>query len=161
MLDKRAQKTTFFRRTDGLWHSYDNFKKHIFAHISIEKQEKNLLYYIYRIRGRGIALPQKEESMKLFYKMMAALLSIMMMAALTPLSALASMDAVASTKIDDISSYGDEETKDSPIWSGTVATGFAGGTGTETEPYLIATGEQLAYLAQTVNNGNTYAGMGR
>lgn len=48
--------------------------------------------------------------------------------------------------------------KDSPIWSGAVATSFAGGTGTEADPYLISTGEQLAYLAQTVNNRISYEG---
>ena len=38
-------------------------------------------------------------------------------------------------------------------WDGTVADSFAGGTGTEDDPYLIATGAQLAYLAQvTANN---------
>lgn len=34
------------------------------------------------------------------------------------------------------------------IWDGTVAEGFAGGTGTQEDPYKIATGAQLAYLAQ-------------
>lgn len=38
-------------------------------------------------------------------------------------------------------------------WDGTVATSFAGGSGTETDPYQIATGAQLAYLASLVNNG--------
>lgn len=43
------------------------------------------------------------------------------------------------------------------VWSGEIASGFAGGKGTEAEPYLIATGEQLA-LAITKNNwnGNLY-----
>lgn len=37
-------------------------------------------------------------------------------------------------------------------WDGTtVATGFAGGSGTEGDPYLIATPEQLAYLKQTTS----------
>ncbi len=35
---------------------------------------------------------------------------------------------------------------------------FAGGTGTAENPYQIATGAQLAYLASSVNNGETYAG---
>lgn len=37
------------------------------------------------------------------------------------------------------------------IWDGTVAAGFAGGTGTENDPYLIADGQQLAYLRQVIN----------
>ncbi len=32
------------------------------------------------------------------------------------------------------------------VWSGKMATKFAGGTGTETDPYLIETPEQMAYL---------------
>jgi len=46
----------------------------------------------------------------------------------------------------------------SPKWTGSIATGFAGGTGTEADPYLISTGEQLAYLSQQVNNGNAFEG---
>ena len=44
------------------------------------------------------------------------------------------------------------------IWDGSIATAFAGGTGTAENPYQIATGAQLAYLASSVNNGETYAG---
>ena len=44
------------------------------------------------------------------------------------------------------------------VWDGTVAESFAAGSGTEADPYLIATGEQLAYLAKSVNEGNTYSG---
>jgi len=35
------------------------------------------------------------------------------------------------------------------VWDGTVATSFAGGNGTETDPYLIATPEQLALAITT------------
>lgn len=44
------------------------------------------------------------------------------------------------------------------IWDGSIASAFAGGTGTAENPYQIATGAQLAYLASSVNNGETYAG---
>ena len=44
------------------------------------------------------------------------------------------------------------------IWDGSIASAFAGGTGTAENPYQIATGSQLAYLASSVNNGETYAG---
>jgi uncharacterized repeat protein (TIGR02543 family) len=37
------------------------------------------------------------------------------------------------------------------IWDGSVASGFAGGTGTVNDPYLISNGAQLAYLAQEAN----------
>ncbi len=40
---------------------------------------------------------------------------------------------------------------DGGAWNGTVATGFDGGSGTEGDPYQIADGEQLAYLATLVN----------
>lgn len=36
-------------------------------------------------------------------------------------------------------------------WSGKVATEYAGGSGIEGDPYLISNGEELAYLAQQVN----------
>ncbi len=43
------------------------------------------------------------------------------------------------------------------VWSGQIANNYAGGTGTENDPYLIATGEQLA-LAISQNNyrGDVY-----
>ena len=44
-------------------------------------------------------------------------------------------------------------------WDGTVATGYAGGTGTAADPYKIANGQQLAYLAQQVDEGNEYEGV--
>ncbi len=44
---------------------------------------------------------------------------------------------------------------DSPEWDGTTASSFAGGTGTSDDPYLIASAEQLAYLAEQVNSGTT------
>ncbi len=37
------------------------------------------------------------------------------------------------------------------VWDGTIATAFAGGSGTQADPYLISTGAQLARLAQLVN----------
>ena len=39
-------------------------------------------------------------------------------------------------------------------WIDSAATEFADGTGTEGDPYQIATAEQLAYLAQQVNSEN-------
>lgn len=44
------------------------------------------------------------------------------------------------------------------VWNGTTAMSFGWGTGTREDPYLIYTAAQLAYLAQTTNNGNTYSG---
>ena len=42
---------------------------------------------------------------------------------------------------------------DAAAWDGSVATGFEGGTGTATDPYLIANGAQLAYMAKQINSG--------
>ena len=49
-----------------------------------------------------------------------------------------------------------ENPKRSAIWDGSIAAGFAGGSGTEDDPYLISNGSELAYLAQQVNSGNRY-----
>ena len=42
---------------------------------------------------------------------------------------------------------------ESTVWDGTIATSFAGGDGTQDDPYQIANGAQLAYLATIVNQG--------
>lgn len=39
------------------------------------------------------------------------------------------------------------------LWDGTTATAFAGGTGVENDPYLIANGAQLALMRDKVNDG--------
>lgn len=44
------------------------------------------------------------------------------------------------------------------VWDGTIATAFGGGTGSQSNPYLIYTAEQLAYLAKTTNAGTNYSG---
>ncbi|MEI6555928.1 MAG: GDSL-type esterase/lipase family protein [Paludibacter sp.] len=36
-------------------------------------------------------------------------------------------------------------------WTGTIAAGFSGGNGSQATPYLISTGEELAYLASLAN----------
>ncbi len=42
------------------------------------------------------------------------------------------------------------------LWNGAAATDFDGGSGTPEDPYQIATGPQFAYLANLVNDGNSY-----
>lgn len=44
------------------------------------------------------------------------------------------------------------------VWTDYAATGFAGGSGTETDPYRIATAEQLAKLSKDVSEGTSYQG---
>lgn len=46
----------------------------------------------------------------------------------------------------------------SDVWNGSIAAGFDSGAGTKTDPYIIKTGAQLAYLAQSTNAGTTYKG---
>ncbi len=41
-------------------------------------------------------------------------------------------------------------------WDGNVATAFEKGSGTQTDPFVIATPAQLAFFRDTVNNGNEY-----
>lgn len=43
------------------------------------------------------------------------------------------------------------------VWSGDASASFAGGTGLESSPFLIATPEQLAYLSQLVNCAARYS----
>ncbi|NLO45905.1 MAG: hypothetical protein GX107_05295, partial [Clostridiales bacterium] len=44
------------------------------------------------------------------------------------------------------------------VWDGSVAAGFASGSGTEGDPYIIETAPQLAFLSSSVNSGTTYDG---
>ena len=73
-------------------------------------------------------------------KILVFLLALCLAAALVPVAAFA------------------EEAQSANVWDGSVASAFAGGTGTAENPYQIATGAQLAYLASSVNKGETYAG---
>ena len=52
-------------------------------------------------------------------------------------------------------SFGASATSD--VWDGSVASAFASGSGTYSNPYVINTGAQLAYLAQQVNGGTSYS----
>ena len=44
------------------------------------------------------------------------------------------------------------------VWDGSIASSYAGGSGTQDDPYLISTPAQLAYLSYKVQNGTTYSG---
>lgn len=59
---------------------------------------------------------------------------------------------------DEISLLNDENGTD--VWGGEseIAEKFAGGTGTESDPYQISTGAELAFLATKVNAGTSYSG---
>lgn len=49
-----------------------------------------------------------------------------------------------------------EDAQNINVWDGSIAAAFAGGTGTAEDPYQIANGAELAYLASSVNSGETY-----
>ena len=51
-----------------------------------------------------------------------------------------------------------EDAQNINVWDGSTAAAFAGGTGTAEDPYQIANGAELAYLASSVNSGETYTG---
>ena len=44
------------------------------------------------------------------------------------------------------------------FWNGNISTDFFTGNGTEEDPYLIKNCEDMAYLANKVNNGNSFEG---
>lgn len=41
-------------------------------------------------------------------------------------------------------------------WNGEIAENYSFGNGSQSQPYLISTGDELAYMASQVNSGNTY-----
>lgn len=42
------------------------------------------------------------------------------------------------------------------LWNGAAAAGFDSGSGSKEDPYIISSGGQLAYLANLINDGNSY-----
>jgi len=73
-------------------------------------------------------------------KILSLLLALCLVMALVPMTAFA------------------EDAQNINVWDGSTAAAFAGGTGTAEDPYQIANGAQLAYLASSVNSGETYTG---
>ena len=73
-------------------------------------------------------------------KILSLLLALCLVMALVPMTAFA------------------EDAQNINVWDGSTAAAFAGGTGTAEDPYQLANGAQLAYLASSVNSGETYTG---
>ena len=71
-------------------------------------------------------------------KLLSLLLALCLVMALVPMTAFA------------------EDAQNINVWDGSTEAAFAGGTGTAEDPYQIANGAQLAYLASSVNSGETY-----
>ncbi len=74
-----------------------------------------------------------------FQKLTAALLALTIVIAVLPLQLFSFATAPAA-------------------WDGSAANGFAGGSGTSDNPYLISSAAELTYLAQQVNGGEPYEG---
>ena len=47
---------------------------------------------------------------------------------------------------------------ETPVWNGSAVEGFESGNGTKSDPDIIKTAEQLAFLAESVRGGNSYRG---
>lgn len=52
----------------------------------------------------------------------------------------------------------DTPSEDGAIWNGNISEGFAKGSGSQADPYIVETCGQLAYFADSVNKGNSYEG---
>ena len=89
--------------------------------------------------------------MKVKTRLLAALLCVLMVAAVCPIVALPAFAQATGGSGNE--SKGGANAVEPDIWDGTVASAFAGGSGTEADPYLIANGEQLARVAEQVNSG--------
>ena len=76
--------------------------------------------------------------------------------AVSAVAALGAVWTVGAKDVDPIEASAAAVAWDS--WDGTAANGFAYGSGTASSPYVIETAEQLAYLAQSVNGGNSSSG---
>ena len=77
------------------------------------------------------------------HKIIPVILCLMLCMALMPAAAFAEGESPAAQ---------------SDTWTDYAAESFAGGSGTEDDPYQIGTPEQLAKLAKDVNEGTSYAG---
>lgn len=67
-------------------------------------------------------------------------------------------DEQPAEEIDTLEDEGENAVDAVTVWDGSTATQFADGTGTESDPYQISTGAELAYLAEKVNGGESYSG---
>lgn len=57
-----------------------------------------------------------------------------------------------------LSASADRLRQNGNVWDGSIAGSFAGGSGTEADPFLISDGSELALLAETVNGGDECEG---
>ena len=81
------------------------------------------------------------KNMKTKHKLLSALVALCMVFCIAPTAVFAADNVPDS------------------VWTDYAAAEFAGGTGTETDPYQIATAEQLAKLSKDVSGGSNYQGI--
>lgn len=101
-----------------------------------------------------MANTKKRGIMKLLSAMLAATITVSSAYTVLPVTAAAEADTdIVIEEIDE-----KEAGTTSLEWDGTIASGFAGGSGTENDPFQISNGEELRYLSYMVNNGTYYEG---
>jgi len=81
--------------------------------------------------------------MKCAKKLVALLLAVVMVVSLVPTGMVSALLQTLAAQA---------------VWDGTVASGFASGSGTKTSPYVIETAEQMAYFSQAINSGTSFKG---
>ena len=81
--------------------------------------------------------------MKTILKVMTSILVLMIITSIIPISTFAAEETNESIGIDNVE-----------IWDGSVASAFGGGDGTESNPYIISNGAELAYFSKRVVNGS-------
>lgn len=93
---------------------------------------------------------------KLFVKVISILLSGTMLAG----TASAEYSVISTDDNSDGTLYlAETAVAVSEAWDGTIASEYAGGDGSESAPYLIANGQQLAFLSQQVDSKVDYTGV--
>lgn len=85
---------------------------------------------------------------------LAVFLAVIMVFGGAPLGALAELDKSLSGRFKNPFSFNADAVGD--VWDGSIASGFASGSGTKADPFIIETAPQLAFLSSSVNSGATY-----
>ncbi len=96
------------------------------------------------------------QTRKLIWALVISILTICL--AVTAFAAPSAVEMVDYAKEETAEESQQNATLSSDIWDGTSASGFDSGSGTENDPFIIKTPEQLAFLAYSVNSGTSYSG---
>ena len=96
------------------------------------------IYFIGTLAAATILNDNTRGGMKMKKKILSLLLTLCLAMTFVPMAAFA------------------EDAQNINVWDGSTAAAFADGTGTAEDPYQISNGAELAYLASSVNSGETY-----